>query len=55
MRVAQATPPAPASMQASRLRYAPKEVPMGDAPEEVLLGDKSAYMAPGIIHFEMHS
>jgi hypothetical protein len=28
MRVAQATPPAPASMQASRLRYAPEEVPL---------------------------
>ena len=26
--------------QASRLRYAPKEVPSGDAPEEVPLGDK---------------
>ncbi len=39
MRVAQATPPAPVSLQASRLRYATKEVPSGDAPKEVPSGD----------------
>ncbi len=39
MWVAQATPPEPVSMQASRRRYAPKEVPSGDAPKEVPSGD----------------